>query len=580
MKRESLLNYIYRFFDIIVLFFIVFDFGYGFAKNFTSAHVVSLLVLSFFLLLFNAFKFFIYKLKKGKNVALVNIIIISVLLIASLIVSLVHINHDYHYILQKIKSILEGGLILYFLLRLFVLVRHIYDVYFNPAIVFVGSFLILALSGAFLLMLPSATTHGISFTNALFTATSSVCVTGLAVLDTSADFTIIGQSIILVLIQLGGIGILTFTSFFAFFFRGSSSFKEGLNTKDFLAHEGLKDVLRVALNVVVFTLGIEIIGALFIYFSITPNNIINNKLFFSMFHSISAFCNAGFSIFSSGLFDQSIRFNYFFQWIIMVLVVFGGLGHHIIFNFFKYLKTYILELFSKKIIHKRVPIVTLNSKIVIYTTIILLFVGWVFLFISEYNNTLLDHKTIFGKITTTAFNSVTPRTAGFNVVDYTQMTVPSLLFVIFLMWIGASPASTGGGIKTSTFALATLNIFTIARGKSRIEIFGRRFSAESTSRAFAILCISLIVIGFAIMGLLILEPKDTPLLTVVFECFSAYSTVGLSLNFTPTLTEASKYVIIATMFIGRIGMLNLMIGLLRQINHQFYEYPKENILIN
>ena len=580
MERESLLNYIYRFFDIIVLLFIVFDFGYDFAENFTTPHVVGLIILLFFLLFFNVFKFIKYKYKRFKNVAFVNIVIISVLLVTSLIVSIANIGETYDDILQKIKPILEGGLILYFLLRLLVLVRHIYDVYFNPAIVFVGSFIILALAGAFLLMLPSATTNGISFTNALFTATSSVCVTGLAVVDTSLDFTIIGQSIILVLIQLGGLGILTFTSFFAFFFRGSSSFKEGLNTKDFLAQDGLKDVFRVALNVVMLTVAVEIIGAIFIYFSISTNASITNKLFFSVFHSISAFCNAGFSIFSSGLFDQSIRFNYIFQWIIMILIVFGGLGYHIIFNFYKYVKTYVLELCNKKIIHKRVPIITLNSKIVIYTTFILLIVGWIFLFISEYNNTLLDHKTIFGKITNAAFSSVTPRTAGFNVVDYTQMTVPSLLFVIFLMWIGASPASTGGGIKTSTFALATLNILAIAKGKSRIEIFGRRFSAESTSRAFAILCISLIVIGISIMALLIFEPKDTPLLTVVFECFSAYSTVGLSLNYTPSLTEASKYIIIAVMFIGRIGMLNLMIGLLRQVNHQFYELPKENILIN
>lgn len=580
MERESLLNYLYRFFDIIVLLFIVFDFGYDFDKNFTTPHVVGLLILLGFLLFFNVFKFIRYKYKRFKKVAFVNLIIISVLLIVSLVVTLANLGEHIDVILQKIKPILEGGLILYFLLRLLVLVRHIYDVYFNPAIVFVGSFVILALAGAFLLMLPSATTHGISFTNALFTATSSVCVTGLAVVDTSADFTMVGQSIILVLIQLGGLGILTFTSFFAFFFRGSSSFKEGLNTKDFLAHEGLKDVFRVALNVVMFTVAVEAIGALFIYFTITTNNTISNKFFFSMFHAISAFCNAGFSIFSSGLFDESIRFNYIFQWIIMVLIVFGGLGYHIVFNFYKYIKTYVLEFFNPKIIHKRVPIITLNSKIVIYTTIILLMVGWIFLFISEYNHTLLDHKTLFGKITNAAFSSVTPRTAGFNVVDYTQMTVPSLLFVIFLMWIGASPASTGGGIKTSTFALATLNILAIAKGKSRIEIFGRRFSAESTSRAFAILCISLIVIGVSIMALLILEPKDTPLLTVVFECFSAYSTVGLSLNYTPTLTEASKYVIIAVMFIGRIGMLNLMIGLLRQVNHQFYELPKENILIN
>ncbi len=580
MEKESLLNYLYRFFDIIVLLFIVFDFGYDFEENYNSPHVIGLIILSFALLGFNLFKFIKYKFEKNKKVALANIVLLSTILFSSLIVALINLDFTTSFILQKIKPILEGGLIFYFLIRLLVLVRHIYDIYFNPAIVFVGSFIILGLTGAFLLMLPSATTNGITFTNAIFTATSAVCVTGLAVVDTAKDFTLIGQSIILVLIQLGGVGILTFTSFFAFFFRGSSSFKEGLNTKDFIATEGLKDVFRAALNVVIFTLSVELIGAVFTYFSIIDNPSIDNKFFFSIFHSISAFCNAGFSIFSSGLFDESIRFNYFFQWIIMLLIIFGGLGHNIVFNFYQYIKTYVLEFLDNRRIHKQVRIITLNTRIVIYTTLLLLLVGFVFLYISEYNNTMLEHKTVFGKITNAAFNSVTPRTAGFNTVDFTKMTVPSLLFIIFLMWIGASPASTGGGIKTSTFALATLNIFAVATGKSRIQLFGRRVTAESTSRAFAILCISLIVIGTAIMALLILEPKDTPLLTVAFECFSAYSTVGLSLNFTPTLTEPSKYVIIATMFIGRIGMLNLMVGLLRQLNHQFYEYPKENILIN
>jgi trk system potassium uptake protein TrkH len=580
MEKESLLNYLYRFFDIIVLLFIVFDFGYDFQENYNSPHVIGLIFLSFLLLGFNAFKYIKYKFERNKKVALVNIVLLSAILSVSFIISLSNLDYTSGYILQKVKPVLEGGLIFYFLIRLLVLVRHIYDIYFNPAIVFVGSFMILGITGAFLLMLPSATTNGITFTNAIFTATSAVCVTGLAVVDTANDFTLIGQSIILVLIQLGGIGILTFTSFFAFFFRGSSSFKEGLNTKDFIATEGLKDVFRAALNVVIFTLSIEFIGAVFTYFSIIENTSINNKFFFSIFHSISAFCNAGFSIFSAGLFDESIRFNYFFQWIIMILIIFGGLGHNIIFNFYQYIKTYVLEFFDNKGIHKQVRIITLNTRIVIYTTLLLLVVGFVFLYISEYNNTMLAHSSTFGKITNAAFNSVTPRTAGFNTVDFATMNVPSLLFIIFLMWIGASPASTGGGIKTSTFALATLNIFAVAAGKSRIQLFGRRITTESTSRAFAILCISLIVIGIAIMSLLIFEPKETPLLTVVFECFSAYSTVGLSLNFTPNLTEPSKYVIIATMFIGRIGMLNLMVGLLRQLNHQFYEYPKENILIN
>lgn len=580
MEKESLLNYLYRFFDIIVLLFIVFDFGYDFEENYNSPHVLGLILLSIGLLAFNAFKFFTYKYKSNKKVALANMVLLTGILITCGVISILNIEFPIDYILQKVKPILEGGLIFYFLLRLLVLVRHIYDIYFNPAIVFVGSFVILALMGGFLLMLPSATTNGITFTNALFTSTSAVCVTGLTVVDTSSAFTIVGQSIILVLIQLGGIGILTFTSFFAFFFRGSSSFKEGLNTKDFIAQEGLRDVFRAALNVVMFTLGVEIIGALFIYSSVIDNASIDNKFFFSIFHSISAFCNAGFSILSAGLYDEGIRFDYYLQWVLMIMIILGGLGHNIVFNFYQKIKTHVVELFDKKIIHKKIRIITLNTQIVIYTTLLLLTGGFIFLFISEYNNTLLEHSTTFGKVTAAAFNSVTPRTAGFNAVDFTQMNVPSLLFIIFLMWIGGSPASTAGGIKTSTFALATLNIFAVASGKSRIQLFGRRISAESTSRAFAILCISLITIGISIVALLIFEPKNTPLLTVAFECFSAYSTVGLSLNFTPTLTEPSKYVLISCMFIGRIGMLNLMVGLLRRLNHQFYEYPKENILIN
>ena len=580
MKKESLLNYLYRFFDIIVLLFIVFDFGYDFEENYNSPHVVGLILLSLGLLAFNFFKFFNSTFKSNKKVVLINMILLIVILASCGVMWLLNSSFSVYYILQKIKPVLEGGLILYFLLRLMVFVRHIYDIYFNPAIVFVGSFMILVLIGSFLLMLPSATTNGITFTNALFTATSAVCVTGLTVVDTAVDFTIVGQSIIIVLIQLGGIGILTFTSFFAFFFRSSSSFKEGLNTRDFIANDGLKDVFRAALNVVVFTLGVELVGALFIYSSIVDNAIIEHKFYFSLFHSISAFCNAGFSTIPGGMVNETVHFNYYLQWIIMCMIILGGLGHNIVFNFFFYLKTYVIELFKKKIIHRKIRIITVNTKIVIYTTLLLLVGGFVFLFLSEYNNTLLEHETVFGKITAASFNAVSPRTAGFSAVDYEQMNVPSLLFIIFLMWIGGSPASTAGGIKTSTFALATLNIVAVARGKSRIQIFGRRISSESTSRAFAILSISLITIGISIMAILIFEPKDTSLLTVAFECFSAYSTVGLSMNFTPTLTEPSKYVLIACMFIGRIGMLNLMIGLLRRLNHQFYEYPKENILIN
>lgn len=580
MQKDSILKFIYRFFDLIVLTYLVFDFGYSVHDLYKTPKFIGLVVITVALLVFNVYKFHYYTTSGRKKVALFNTFIIGLLLFVSIITAIVNIDLHYLDVLKLIRPILESGLIIYFIIRLMILVRYIYEIYYNPAIVFVGSFFVIILLGAFLLMLPKATNGSITFTDALFTATSAVCVTGLSVLNVSSTFTVLGQTILLCLIQIGGLGILTFTSFFSFFFRGSSSFREGLNVKDFTSHDNLKDVLKVALNIVVFTLSVEIIGAIFIYSSISANTEITNKLFFSIFHSISAFCNAGFSTLSNGMSESHLFYDYYFHWIIMGLIVFGGLGYSIIFNFYSYLKNYILELFQKKIIHKKNRIVTLNTKIVLYTTVILLLGGFLCLYLLERNNTLLEHETVFGKITTSAFHAVTPRTAGFNTIDYTEMRVPSLLFIIFLMWVGASPASTGGGIKTSTFALATLNIFAIATGKSRIQLFGRRISSESTSRAFAILCISLIVIGFAILGLLIFEPEGTDLLTVVFECFSAYSTVGLSLNFTPTITEPSKYILIATMFIGRIGMLNLMIGMLRQINHQFYEYPKENILIN
>jgi Trk-type K+ transport system membrane component len=580
MKKDSILKIIYRFFDLIVLTYIVFDFGYSVHEIYKTPKLVGLLFITFALFAFNIFKFSYYKTTGRKRVALVNSVIIGSLIFVSLVVALANPNLNFIEKLKLVRPILEAGLIFYFIIRLMILVRYIYEVYYNPAIVFVGSFFAIIIIGAFLLLLPNATTNGITFTDALFTATSAVCVTGLIVLDTATDFTIVGQSIIISLIQIGGLGILTFTSFFAFFFRGSSSFKEGLNVRDFIAQDTLKDVLRTALSVVTFTISVEIVGAIFIYSSIIDNPNITNKVFFSAFHSISAFCNAGFSTMSNGLSEMHLQFNYYMQWVIMIMIVFGGLGYNIIFNFYQYLKIIILEFFDRKRIHKHLSIMTLNSKIVLYTTGALLIGGFVFLFLSEMNNSLQLHTTVFGKITTTAFNAVTPRTAGFNTMDFTQFSAPTLLFIIFLMWIGASPASTGGGIKTSTFALATLNIFSIAKGKSRIQLFGRRVSSESTSRAFAILCISLIIIGFSIIGLLIFEPKGTDVLAVVFECFSAYSTVGLTLNITPTLTEPSKFIIIGTMFVGRIGMLNLMIGMLRQINHQFYEYPKENILIN
>lgn len=580
MEKDSILKFIYRFFDIFVLAFLVFDFGYSVTEIYKTPKFIGLVSITIAILVFNIFKFYYYTTTGKKRIAFFNSAILALLLLISAVVALVNLDLYYIDVFKKITTIIEAGLFLYFIIRLMLLVRYIYQVYYNPAIVFIGSFFVIILVGTILLLLPTATTGSITFTDALFTATSGVCVTGLTVINVSKELTIVGQTILLSLIQIGGLGILTFTSFFSFFFRGSSSFREGLNVKDFTAQENLKDVLKAALNIVAFTVFIEAIGALFIYTSIMDKPEIVDKVYFSIFHSISAFCNAGFSTAANGFGESYIKFDYYLQWIVMLLIIFGGLGYTIIFNFAQFVKTSVVQFFQQASVPKKVRLLSVNAKIVLITTLVLLVAGFAFFYIAEQNNLLLEHRTYFGKITSAAFHSVTPRTAGFNTVDYSDMKVPSLLFMIFLMWVGASPASTGGGIKTSTFALATLNIVAVARGKNKIQIFGRRISSESTHRAFAILCISLMVIGAAIIAVLTFEPAGTDVLKVVFECFSAYSTVGLTLNFTDTMTEPSKYVIIATMFIGRIGMLNLMIGLLREVNHQFYEYPKENILIN
>ena len=580
MKNDSLLKVVYRFFDVIVLTFLVFDFGFSLHEVYDRPKQLGLIGVTLAMLVFNIFKYYYYSSAERKKLAIVNSFIIGFLLLISAFIALVNSDLPLLLILGKIRPVLESGLIIYFIIRLMVLVRYIYAVYYNPSILFVGSFFAIILIGSFLLLLPNATTDGISFTDALFTATSAVCVTGLTVLNVSNDLTFVGQCILVGLVQVGGLGILTFTSFFAFFFRGSSSYKEGLNVSNFIAQDTVKDVLKVALHVVMFTISVEIMGAVLIYSSIADEPQIKNKLFFSLFHAISAFCNAGFSTVPAGLGENFLKFNYFMQWIVMILIVAGGLGYNIVQNFYRYIKVRTLEAFDSSRIRKEAHIVTVNSKIVLYTTAILLVGGFFLLMATEYNATLEQHSTIWGKITTSAFNSITPRTAGFQTADMTQYTVPSLVIIILLMWIGASPASTGGGIKTSTFALALLNIVAVAKGKSRIQLWGRRISSDSTNRAFAILCISLVVISIGIVSILVFEPVGTSLLTVAFECFSAYSTVGLSLNFTPIMTEPSKFVIIIIMFVGRIGMLNLMIGLLRDINHQFYEYPKENIFIN
>ncbi len=578
-NRLTLSNIALLFLDLILIVFLVFDFGF---KNFQEVReykIIALPCLVFALIAFNLYKYRIFN-KRGENgmIPKINLIYLSFLVVFEMVFALLNSEQTLAQDMFNARYILEYGLLFYFLTRLSFLLRRIYALYFNPAILFVGSFGLIAIVGTFLLMLPAATVNGISFVDALFTATSATAVTGLIVVDTAFDFTPFGQTVIMVLFQLGGLGMLTFTSFFAYFFKTGASYRESLYMQNILGHDQLGGVMSRVMQIVVFSLIVEAFGALLIYVSLSPEAV-EERGFFAVFHAISAYCNAGFSLASDGLYDIGLRFNYFMQWTVMVLIVFGGLGYHIAYNIMQYLRHFIANIFisrRKKFIAR---VVLLNTKITLVTTAILIVAGTVFFLLSEQPTVLQEHTTNFGKLTTALFASVTSRTAGFNTVDMADFTIPGILFMIFLMWIGASPASTGGGIKTTTFALATLNIFTVARDSPYIEIGTRRIASDAVKRAFAIISISLVIIGTGILLLLIFNPEFS-LIQIAFEVFSAYSTVGLSMGITAALSEHSKYVIIFIMFLGRIGLLNLMIGLLRSMNQSAYQYPEENIMIN
>lgn len=462
---------------------------------------------------------------------------------------------------------------------------QIHRIQINPSLLFAGSFFLLIVVGTGLLLMPRSTVEGISMLDAFFTATSAVCVTGLIVVDTATAFTPLGQQFILLLIQLGGIGIMTFTSFFGFIFKGHPSLKTEIYLRDFISEERLGNIFKTLLKIIFFTVIIESIGAAIIFLQV-PEDIFSStseKAMFAVFHSISAFCNAGFSSITDGLFHRGLRYSYNMHFSVAWLIVIGGLGFPIVLNHYRYLKSFFINTY-RKVMRRGAPsylphLISTNTRIVVITTLALLAFGTVLILIIEYNGALAEAKGL-DKLVAAFFAAVTPRTAGFNTVDMNSFSLPAVIFIVVLMWIGASPSSTGGGIKTSTFALAVINMYSLIRGKPRVEIHNREISDASIQRSFSIMFLSLVVIGSSTFLLAAFENGRHSLTEIVFECFSAYSTVGLTLGITPSLSDWGKIVIIFTMFIGRVGILTLLIGIVRKIRFGDYRYPEDNIMIN
>ena len=458
----------------------------------------------------------------------------------------------------------------------------------NPSLILAVSFFVIILIGTGLLLLPRCTVEGVvlSWVDALFTSTSAVCVTGLVPVDVSATFTPMGLTVIILLIQVGGLGVMTLTSFFAMFFMGNTSLYNQLVVRDMVSSNSLGSLLSTLLYILGFTMVIEGAGMVSIWLGIhgTLGMSLEEELAFSAFHSISAFCNAGFSTLPGNLGNPMVMTGHNSLYIsVSLLIILGGIGFPILVNF-KDIVLYHLRRFWKFVRtlkldrHKKQHLYNLNTKIVLIVTLLLLVLGTLAVAAFEWNGSFAG-MSVADKWTQAFFNATCPRTAGFRSVDLTSLSVQTILIYIFLMWIGGAAQSTAGGVKVNAFAVVVLNLIAVLRGTERVEVFGRELSHDSIRRSNATVVMSLGVLFLFIFVLSILEPKMS-VMTLTFECVSALSTVGSSLNATPLLRDESKLLVALLMFVGRVGLITLMLGIVKQKKNTKYRYPSDDIIIN
>ncbi len=440
--------------------------------------------------------------------------------------------------------------------------RKIAALKFHPAQTLLLSFLIVIIIGAAFLLLPKATAPGkmLNVLDAFFTSTSAVCVTGLIVVDTGTHFSYFGQMVILILIQIGGLGIMTFSSFLALFFGRGMAIKERVLMQEMLNIDRLGMIGRSLRLAVSLTFLFEAAGAVLLFFSWNrPEWSFFDHVYHSVFHSVSAFCNAGFSLNTDSF--TSFSQNYAAMTVIMVLIVVGGLGFIVLMNIGG---IHIRPLHGRKIVRRW----SVQTKLVLLITGILLFSGMILLLFTQHFS-----GSPFNRFMQAMFSSVTARTAGFNTVDFGAFGVPAALLIIILMFIGASPGSTGGGIKTTTVGILFASLVSIITGKSRIVLFRKSISYTVLNRALVVFAFSIMVISISTFLLTITE--QAPLITIFFEEVSAFATVGLSRGLTPHLSEWGRVIVILSMFIGRIGALTLAFAITAPKERLRIEYPKE-----
>jgi trk system potassium uptake protein TrkH len=426
--------------------------------------------------------------------------------------------------------------------------------------------------GTFLLMMPFSISDG-SWNNpitALFTATSAVCVTGLSVVDVGVYYSFLGQIFLLILVQVGAFGYMTATTLLLLLIGRQFRLKEKAALQQSLDREGWAGVVPLLRSVLATTVVFELVGVVFLLLVFVPVHGFLGGIWYAVFHSINAFNNAGFSLYSDGL----VRYinSPILTLVMTILIIFGGLGYDVIMEIYYWGKARIKR-------ERTVALFSLHFKVVTSTTIFLLFLGLIIFFLVEFNNPNTLGNVDFGsKILGAWFQSVTTRTAGFNTIDIGQLTDVGLFTTIALMFIGASPGSTGGGIKTTTFRILLNCTKAALRGRDRVLCYQRQIPTAVIIKAVGMTCGSALVVTISTI-LVALSDSKLELLPIFFEVVSAFGTVGLSTGITSSISAIGQLVLVATMYIGRVGILLLMAAILGETKVRVVQYPEENLLV-
>lgn len=447
-----------------------------------------------------------------------------------------------------------------------------------PPLLLVGGFGLLVLVGTLLLLLPRASVHPdqpLGWLEALFTATSASCVTGLTVIDTGGDLSRLGQSIVMVLFQVGGLGIITFVAFGSILSGKSFSVPQTVALREAVSARTFADVRRQVLSIVLLALAIECAGALWLFCALPADFPLRaGRAFWAVFHAVSAFCNAGFGLEARSL--EGLRGAAGVNCAVIALIVLGGLGAPVLRHLVR-LARRLPQLRRPR--RPRLPGPhRIQVRLSVAVTLALLGIGFVGFLALERRHALAD-ATWGEAVLASLFQSVTPRTAGFNTVPMGELSNATLLLVVALMVVGASPVSTGGGIKTLTFGILLLSLRALMAGRERVEAFGRTLPRRAVMAALGVFVVYTLAAATTTFALTITDPH-LPLRDVLFEAVSALSTVGLSTGITADLSSGGKLVLCAAMFVGRVGPLTLILSVFRSTGPTArYEYPEESVLV-